>query len=75
MHTCETCQAFEKETMAARSEGRDPADAHPCEDYQMSQSFQDWMVEQLRADIMQQVSGQGLDRMAIIKAPESSEEE
>lgn len=64
--------------MAAGREGRPaPDDIEPPEDYVMSPEFQAWLVQAMRSEVMDQVQGAGLDRMAIIKpAPgEGSEEE
>lgn len=53
----------------ARGEGDPiPDDLRPCEDYAASDRFQTWAVEQMRREVMRQVSGAGLDRMAIVKA-------
>lgn len=47
--------------------------AVPCDDYEMSEAFRHWVVESMRGEVMQQVSGSGLDRMAILKADDSEE--
>ena len=66
-------EAYEAEIMAAHAEGREPADVEPPEDYEMSPAFPDWMVERLRGEVLSQISGAGLDRMAIVK--DSSEDQ
>lgn len=49
------------------------ADAEPPEGYEMSDAFRDWMVEQMRGEVLGQVSDAGLDRMAVVKAPDATE--
>jgi hypothetical protein len=43
-------------------------DVAPCEDYVMTTAFRDWMVAELRNEVLGQLALSGLDRMAIVKA-------
>ncbi len=62
MH-CKTCGAYEEAVMA----GQAADDVAPCDDYEMTPAFQQWLVDQMRDEVMGQISGAGLDRMAILK--------
>lgn len=54
----------------ARREGEAlPPDVAPCPAFAMSDAFRDWAVGQMRREVGAQVSGMGLDRMAVLKAP------
>lgn len=66
---CDTCAAYEEAVMA---HGGD-ADATPCPDFEMSDRFRAWLVQEMRAEVMGQVAAAGLDRMAIVKAPDEEE--
>lgn len=58
---CDQCATYETQVMA----GAD--DVAPCDDYEMSEPFKAWMVDRLRDDVMSQINGAGLNRMAILK--------
>lgn len=60
---CDVCATYEQAVMAG-----DATDAsEPCDDYEMSEPFKQWMVDRLRDDVMAQINGAGLDRLAIVK--------
>lgn len=59
---------YERRVMAGE------ADAEPPEGYVMSDAFRDWMVEQMRGEVLGQVSDAGLDRVAVVKAREEAKE-
>jgi hypothetical protein len=48
-----------------------PASAKPCPDYAMSDRFRDWAVGQMQKEVMGEVTKSGLNRMAILKSPET----
>ena len=53
----------------ARRDGEElPTNVKPCADFVVSEKFQDRAVDQMRGEVMKQVSGSGLDRMAMLKA-------
>ncbi len=60
--------AYEQAVMEGQSEV--PV---PPEDYEMSPVFQEWVLERMRKDVMAQVSGAGLDRMALMVDSDASE--
>jgi hypothetical protein len=45
-----------------------PATVVPCAAFGMSDRFRDWAVAQMRSEVGGQISGAGLDRMAMVKA-------
>lgn len=57
---CDVCIAYEQAVMAGD-------EAAPCDDYEMTAAFRDWMVDRMRHEVLGQISGAGLDRMAILK--------
>lgn len=61
---CEHCTTYEAAVMAG------DASQEPCDDYQMTDAFRDWMVNAMRKEVMGQVAASGLDRMAILKDSE-----
>lgn len=63
---CPRCTAYETDVMA-RGEATNTA---PCDDYEMSDRFRTWMVDRMRKEVMDQVQGAGLDRMALLKLDE-----
>jgi hypothetical protein len=64
---------YESRIMARKPDEEVPADLVPCGHYVASTAFQEWAVEQMRKEVMRQVSGAGLDRMAMLKAkPDAS---
>lgn len=65
---CPTCATYEARVMA-RKEGEElPPDVKPCPAFAISDKFQAWAVDQMRREVMSQVSGAGLDRMAMLKS-------
>ena len=52
-----------------------PDDLEPPEGYEMSDRFRQWLVDRMRDEVLGKISESGLDRMAIVKAPEPGEEE
>lgn len=63
---------YEEAVMAGRA---DEAVA-PGDGYEMSEAFKQWIVDRMRDEVMGQVSGAGLDRMAILKdAGEAAQDE
>ena len=66
---CQACAAYEEAVMA----GQEPGE--PCEHYEMTPTFRDWLVESMRKEVMSQVSFSGLNRMAMLKGRTPSEEE
>ena len=65
---CPTCQAYEERVMARKDGEELSPDVKPCASFAISDRFRDWAVDQMRREVMNQVSGAGLDRMAILKA-------
>ncbi len=65
---------YERAVMAGESDVPTPP-----QDYEMSTTFQEWVLERMRKDVMAQVAGAGLDRMAVVvdpsKASEGAEED
>lgn len=52
----------------ARAEGEVlPPDVKPCDAFAMSDTFREWAVGEMRKEVMAQVKGAGLDRMALLK--------
>jgi hypothetical protein len=64
---CDECAKYEATVMEAAG-GPVPATVKPCQDYAISDAFRDWLVDQMRREVLAQVSTSGLDRMAIVKA-------
>ncbi|MGB1586388.1 MAG: hypothetical protein ACPHID_05025 [Thermoplasmatota archaeon] len=60
---CDRCEAYEAQVMA----GEPNPDAAPCDDYEMTEPFKQWMVDRLRDDVMGQINSAGLNRMTILK--------
>ncbi len=46
----------------------------PPEDYEMSPRFQEWVLERMRVEVAQQIGAAGLDRMAVVRGANGSEE-
>lgn len=46
-----------------------PPEVVPCAAFAMSDAFRDWAVGLMRREVGAQVSGAGLDRMAMVRAP------
>lgn len=44
-----------------------PDDLRPCQAFVASDAFQAWAVERMRREVQRQISGAGLDRMALLK--------
>jgi hypothetical protein len=63
---CQTCIDYE----AAVMDGESADSLAPCDGYNMTSQFRDWMVNKMRDEVLGQISGAGLDRMAIIKSKE-----
>ena len=64
---CPTCAAYETRVMG-RAEGEVlPPDVKPCDQFAMSDAFRAWAVAEMRKEVMAQVKGAGLDRMALLK--------
>ena len=61
---CDVCEAYETAVMAHQA----GEETKPCDDYEMTETFKQWMVDQLRDEVLGQISGSGLDRMTIVKA-------
>lgn len=69
---CPQCATYE-EAVISRAPGEPfPATILPCEAFAMSDRFRDWAVAQMRSEVGGQVSGAGLDRMALLKAGKGS---
>lgn len=45
-----------------------PAEVVPCSAFVMSDTFREWAVAEMRKEVLGQVAGAGLDRMALVKA-------
>jgi hypothetical protein len=64
---CAQCATYE-EAVISRAPGEPfPATILPCEKFAMSDRFRDWAVSQMRSEVGGQISGAGLDRMALLK--------
>ena len=46
----------------------------PPDDYEMSERFREWVLERMRAEVAAQVSGAGLDRMAVVRSQDAEED-
>ncbi|MGB0651987.1 MAG: hypothetical protein ACPGQL_02205 [Thermoplasmatota archaeon] len=74
---CPQCASYEQAVMDGEADK-----VQPCDAYEMTDGFRDWMVDAMRAEVMGQVSLSGLDRLAILKpdaepepsAPDEDEE-
>ncbi len=66
MGHCAVCDRYEETVMA----GEDAATLAPCDDYEMTEAFREWMVARMRDEVMGQINGTGLDRMAILRSKE-----
>jgi hypothetical protein len=65
---CAQCATYE-DAVISRAPGEPfPATILPCEGFAMSDRFRDWAVAQMRQEVGGQISGAGLDRMAMLKA-------
>ncbi|HUR61340.1 MAG TPA: hypothetical protein VM286_03120 [Candidatus Thermoplasmatota archaeon] len=69
---CPQCATYE-DAVISRTPGEPfPATVLPCDSFAMSDRFRDWAVAQMRAEVGGQVSGAGLDRMALLKGKTST---
>ncbi len=71
MARCPDCDAYEQAVMTRAPDGPEPPE--PCAHYEMSEAFQTWLVDRMRGEVMGQISGAGLDRMAIVKPLDAEE--
>lgn len=46
----------------------------PPDDYEMSQRFREWVLERMRAEVAAQISGSGLDRMAVVRSQDAEQD-
>lgn len=46
----------------------------PPEAYEMSQKFQEWILERMRVEVAAQISGSGLDRMAVLRSEDAEKD-
>jgi hypothetical protein len=68
---CPQCDAYEQRVMARAPGEALPPDVVPCAAFAMSDAFRDWAVGLMRKEVGAQISGAGLDRMAMVKAPKN----
>jgi hypothetical protein len=66
---CAQCDVYEQRVMARAPAEVLPPEVVPCAGFAMSDAFRDWAVGQMRKEVGAQISGAGLDRMAMVKAP------
>jgi hypothetical protein len=66
---CQSCQAYETAVMGRQSGESLPETVVPCDAYVMSIPMREWTVRQMQGEVMRQLNGAGLDRMAILKRP------
>lgn len=59
--------AYEDAVMSGRETPQPPTD------YEMSDRFREWVLERMRAEVAAQVSGAGLDRMAVVRSQDAEE--
>jgi hypothetical protein len=67
---CPQCDAYEQRVMGRKEGEVLPPEVVPCAGFAMSDAFRDWAVRQMRREVGAQISGAGLDRMAMVKAPQ-----
>jgi hypothetical protein len=68
---CPRCAGYEDRVMR-RADGEElPADVKPCDAFEMSDRFKQWVMDQMRDHVTEQVKASGLDRMVMAKAPKS----
>lgn len=65
---CPQCATYEQRVMAKAPDEGLPAEVVPCAAFVMSDTFREWAVAEMRKEVLGQVAGAGLDRMAIVKA-------
>ena len=66
---CPQCAGYEAAVMARVASEPLEAGVEPCKAYQMSAGFRDWAVGRMQREVGAQISGAGLDRMAVLKRP------
>jgi hypothetical protein len=66
---CPQCDAYEGRVMGRAPGETLSVDVVPCAAFAMSDAFRDWAVGQMRKEVGAQISGAGLDRMAMVKTP------
>lgn len=70
--TAAAAEAYERRVMEREPGEPVPDDLEPPEGYEMSDAFRQWLVDSMRREVLGQVSEAGLDRMAVVKAPDAA---